>query len=98
MSSDKPVCGVDIVRDDRMDKSLRRCFHDDEWRQGKHASVFALKEAARKAVGAEQTGWLDIHVSYEEGRPSVSIRGYDGTICCSVSHEAGLTVAVVTGY
>lgn len=97
MDSDKPVCGIDLVRDNRIDRSHRRCFHDDEWALNKHASILALKEAARKALGADDIGWLDVHVAYEDGVPRVSVRGYDGDLACSVSHEAGLTVAIVTG-
>lgn len=100
MVSDNPVVGVDLVADERIEAlgetALEDYFHPDEIESDKHVSIFALKEAARKAVELEAS-WLDVHVEYEDGSPRVTIRGFDGDLDCSVSHENGFTVAVVSG-
>jgi phosphopantetheinyl transferase (holo-ACP synthase) len=98
--SDEPVVGIDLVADSRVeelsDDALYDYFHPDERKSDKQTSIFALKEAARKAVDL-QASWLDVHVSYNDGSPTVTIRGFEGELDCSVSHENGFTVAVVSG-
>ena len=100
MTSHKPVCGIDLVRDERISSAsfeATRYFHEDELDSEKLVSIFALKEAALKACGLDHA-WLDVHVVYEEGKPTVTVRSFEGEPSCSVSHEDGFTVAMVYGW
>lgn len=98
MTSFDPVTGVDVVTDSRVEAlDTTRVLREEERRLGRDASVFALKEAALKACGLQPGSWKDVKVSYESGQPTVDVRGFKGSLACSVSHENGSTVAVVHG-
>lgn len=100
MNSHEPVCGVDLVSDERIrgiDADKTKYFHEDELGSGKLPSVFAVKEAAMKACSLD-VSWLDVHVAYVDGAPEVTVRGFTGELTCSVSHDDGRTVAVVSGW
>lgn len=90
------MLGIDLVEDSRIERlsaaERERVFSPEELATGKLASVFALKEAASKATGASID---EVRVSYAAGVPRVRVAGFE--LECSVSHEAGLTVAIVTG-
>ena len=105
------ACGIDMIRDERMEEHLSKpelldkIFHPSEQKEKtakKLAGIFAIKEAAIKALDISADHWLDIEVSYRtSGKPEValheSIRPSGmSSIDCSVSHEDGMTIAMVT--
>ena len=62
------------------------------------AARFAGKEATRKAFGARGPSLTAIEVRTEEdGSPSVWIDGTRSRLACSLSHDAGIAMAVVVG-
>jgi holo-[acyl-carrier protein] synthase len=62
------------------------------------AARFAGKEATRKAFGARGPSLTAIEVRTEEdGSPSVWIDGACSRLACSLSHDAGIAMAVVIG-
>lgn len=89
--------GIDLVRDARIDSTdeffVKKILLPSEYVfRSKLPTIFALKEAALKALG-EPPGWHRIRVEYCSGVPYVHVQGC--TTICSVSHEHGMTVAVV---
>ncbi len=96
------------------DRLYLRLFSDEERRAGRRrrgverlAARFAAKEAARKALGAQDAGrWRDIEVVSDDltGAPSLLLHGRAkekadslGVQRCHVSltHQAGMAAAVV---
>lgn len=62
------------------------------------AARFAAKEAARKATGRLGTPLRDIEVrSGPDGAPQLWIDGKRSGLACSLSHDAGIALAVVVG-
>lgn len=62
------------------------------------AARFAAKEATRKALGGEGPGLSSIEVRTDDtGAPSVWIDGRPSGFACSLSHDAGVAMAVVVG-
>jgi holo-[acyl-carrier protein] synthase len=62
------------------------------------AARFAGKEATRKALGARGPSLTAIEVRTEpDGSPSVWIEGSRSRLACSLSHDAGIAMAVVVG-
>lgn len=62
------------------------------------AARFAGKEATRKAFGARGLSLTAIEVrTAEDGSPSVWIDGARSRLACSLSHDAGIAMAVVIG-
>ena len=62
------------------------------------AARFAGKEATRKALGARGPSLTAIEVrTSEDGSPSVWIDGAPTGLACSLSHDAGVAMAVVIG-
>lgn len=62
------------------------------------AARFAAKEATRKALGGRGPGLTTIEVrSSDVGAPSVWLDGRATTLACSLSHDAGVAMAVVVG-
>jgi holo-[acyl-carrier protein] synthase len=62
------------------------------------AARFAAKEAARKALGGEGSTLLAIEVrTAESGAPELWISGRRSALACSLSHDAGVALAVVVG-
>jgi holo-[acyl-carrier protein] synthase len=62
------------------------------------AARFAAKEATRKALGGRGPGLTAIEVrSTDAGAPTVWIDGRPTTLACSLSHDAGVAMAVVVG-
>ncbi len=62
------------------------------------AARFAAKEATRKATGRLGTPLRDIEVrSGPDGAPQLWIRGRRSALACSLSHDAGIALAVVVG-
>jgi holo-[acyl-carrier protein] synthase len=102
--------GCDIVSVSRIEKmmssptALKRVFHPSELTRfdAEHlAGIFAVKEAAFKALGIDSNSWHLIEVTYHSsGKPELILAEQikDSTIHsidCSISHDAGLAFAVV---
>lgn len=106
------VCtGCDVVLVKRVtalllnDTAVQKIFHKSELRRpnAEHlAGIFAVKEAAVKALGLPVDSWLDIEVLYEDtGKPQLSfaseeLRKKITSIDCSISHDGAYAFAVVT--
>ena len=62
------------------------------------AARFAAKEATRKALGGRGPSLTAIEVRTDDaGAPSVWIGGTRTRLACSLSHDAGVALAVVVG-
>lgn len=62
------------------------------------AARFAAKEATRKALGGRGPGLTSIEIRTDaSGAPSVWIDGRASGFACSLSHDAGIAMAVVIG-
>ena len=62
------------------------------------AARFAAKEAVRKALGGHGPTLTSIEVrTDDDGAPSVWIDGAPTRLACSLSHDAGVAMAVVVG-
>jgi len=62
------------------------------------AARFAAKEATRKALGGRGPELTSIEVRTDgTGAPSVWIDGQPSGFACSLSHDAGVAMAVVVG-
>lgn len=62
------------------------------------AARFAAKEATRKALGARGPGLTAVEVrSAPDGSPSLWIDGRPSRLAVSLSHDAGVALAVVVG-
>lgn len=63
------------------------------------AARFAAKEATRKALGGRGPGLTSIEIRTDDtGAPSVWIEGRRSGLACSLSHDAGVAMAVVVGF
>lgn len=63
------------------------------------AARFAAKEATRKALGGGGPALTSIEVrTADTGAPSVWIDGRPSGLACSLSHDAGVAIAVVVGF
>ena len=63
------------------------------------AARFAAKEATRKALGGRGPALRSIEVRTDDtGAPSVWIDGRPSALACSLSHDAGVAIAVVVGF
>jgi phosphopantetheine--protein transferase-like protein len=63
------------------------------------AARFAAKEATRKALGGRGPTLTSIEVRSDgSGAPSVWIDGQPSGLACSLSHDAGVAIAVVVGF
>jgi holo-[acyl-carrier protein] synthase len=63
------------------------------------AARFAAKEATRKALGGKGPGLTAIEVRTDvDGAPSVWLDGRPSGFACSLSHDAGVAMAVVVGH
>ncbi len=62
------------------------------------AARFAAKEATRKALGGRGPSLTAIEIrTDDEGVPSVWFDGRPSALACSLSHDAGVAMAVVVG-
>jgi phosphopantetheine--protein transferase-like protein len=62
------------------------------------AARFAAKEATRKALGGRGPSLTSIEVRTDpDGAPSIWIGGVRSRLACSLSHDAGVAMAVVIG-
>jgi len=62
------------------------------------AARFAAKEATRKALRGRGPSLTSIEVrTDEDGAPSVWFDGRPSGLACSLSHDAGIAMAVVVG-
>ncbi len=62
------------------------------------AARFAAKEATRKALGDLRLPFHAVEVRTErDGRPVLWLRGAASALSCSLSHDAGVALAVVVG-
>ncbi len=102
--------GIDLVELWRIQQQadntqfISRVFHPSELRDAdvrRLSSVFALKEAAFKALGLSSDHWLDVEIRYDNhGKPSLLLSDtvkpkQRYSLDCSVSHTPDLTVAIV---
>jgi holo-[acyl-carrier protein] synthase len=63
------------------------------------AARFAAKEAARKALGGKGPSLTSIEVRTDaDGAPSLWLDGQPSGLACSLSHDAGVAMAVVVGH
>jgi len=63
------------------------------------AARFAAKEATRKALGGKGPSLTAIEVrTASDGAPSVWLDGQPSGFACSLSHDAGVAMAVVVGH
>jgi holo-[acyl-carrier protein] synthase len=97
---------------DRRDGFLARLFTDREIADARRggaapgspverarlAARFAAKEATRKAVGDLRLPFHDVEVRTEpDGCPVLYVRGERSSLTCSLSHDAGVAMAIVVG-
>lgn len=62
------------------------------------AARFAAKEATRKALGDLRLPFHAVEVrTAQDGRPSLWLHGAPCELSCSLSHDAGVAMAVVVG-
>jgi holo-[acyl-carrier protein] synthase len=62
------------------------------------AARFAAKEATRKALGDLRLPFHAVEVrSAPDGAPQLFLHGERATLACSLSHDAGVAMAVVVG-
>ena len=62
------------------------------------AARFAAKEATRKALGDLSLPLLEVELrTTSRGAPEIWIRGERARLSCSLSHDAGIAMAVVVG-
>ena len=96
-------CGIDLIKNERIEKNfqnsgfLKKVFHPSELKnKNKLAGIFALKEAAMKALG-KKLDWLDIVITAKEGKkPKISISGKRfKNIDASISHDGDYTIGMV---
>jgi phosphopantetheine--protein transferase-like protein len=105
------LVGCDVVKVSRIKKmmtsqtALKKVFHPSELKRfnAEHlAGIFAVKEAAFKALGLTSNSWLLLEIRYRpSGKPELVIAkqiadSKISTLDCSISHDAGLAFAVVT--
>jgi len=105
--------GTDLIEDTRILKNIdnrtfmNRIFLMSEQEyikkdNRKMASIFAIKEAALKALEISTDNWLEIEVKYKNSsKPFVVLS--EGikpqgmfSVDCSISHSSGLTSAFIT--
>jgi phosphopantetheine--protein transferase-like protein len=102
--------GIDMVSHSRFRKKIsgrqfrEKVFHPSELRNPdvkKLAGIFAVKEAAFKALGIPAGNWLEIEVrKLADGKPELLL-SHEITpknlvsLDCSISHEGGFTVGAV---
>lgn len=66
--------------------------------QARLAARFAAKEATRKALGDLRLPFHDVEVRRgPSGAPQLHVRGEPSALSCSLSHDAGVAMAVVVG-
>jgi holo-[acyl-carrier protein] synthase len=66
--------------------------------QARLAARFAAKEATRKALGDLRLPFHDVEVRRgPRGAPQLHVRGEPSSLACSLSHDAGVAMAVVVG-
>jgi phosphopantetheine--protein transferase-like protein len=96
-------CGIDLVLNKRIEKNLsnheflKKVFHPSELKNKKKLiGIFALKEAAMKAIG-KKISWLDIEVTAKEGKKSkITIENQKfKSIDASISHDGDYTIGMV---
>ena len=97
-------CGIDFVLNKRIEKNLsnpaflKKVFHPSELKSNKKKlpGIFALKEAAMKAIG-RKLDWKDIEVIAKEGKkPEVRVSGKKfKSIDASISHDGDYTLGMV---
>jgi phosphopantetheine--protein transferase-like protein len=106
------ICvGCDIVKVTRIKKmmqdqsTIQKVFHPSELTRfdAEHlAGIFAVKEAAFKALGLGSKHWLSLEVTYTKGgKPSLTVENSMLatdllSLDCSISHDGGIAFAVVT--
>lgn len=62
------------------------------------AARFAAKEAGRKALRDLRLPFHDLEVrTADDGAPELWLRGAPAPLSCSLAHDAGVAMAVVTG-
>lgn len=103
--------GCDIVKVSRIEKMMsqsdviKKIFHPSETVkfEAEHlAGIFAVKEAAFKALGIKSNLWLSVEVKSDtEGRPRLTLandlnRSEITSLDCSISHDGGFAFAVVS--
>lgn len=97
---------------DRRDGLLTRLFTDREIADARRggaavgsaterarlAARFAAKEAVRKALGDLRLPFHAVEVrTAEDGAPQLYLHGEPSQLACSMSHDAGVAMAVVVG-
>lgn len=97
---------------DRRPAMLERVFTDREIAAARRGGVapgtsterarlaarWAAKEAVRKALGDLRLPFHAVEVvSASDGSPQLYLHGQPSTLACSLSHDAGVAVAVVLG-
>jgi len=97
-------CGIDLVLNKRIEKNLSstefltKVFNPSElkFKKNKLPGVFALKEAAMKAIG-RKCDWKDIEIMLKEGqKPKIHIQGTKfKSLDASISHDGDYTIGMV---
>ncbi len=71
---------------------------DSEVGRARLAARFAAKEATRKALGNLRLPFHAVEVrSLPDGAPELWLHGERSELSCSLSHDAGIAMAVVVG-
>ncbi|MGH7686993.1 MAG: NAD(P)H-hydrate dehydratase [Candidatus Dormibacteria bacterium] len=105
------LLGVDVAAIDRIGRALQRhprfadrIFTEAEQRycgakSERWASRWAAKEAVRKLYGTARSyplPWMhEIEVVRGRGAPRIRVRGVDTSIAVTLTHDAGIAIAVV---
>lgn len=103
--------GCDIVEVSRIEKmmsqpdAIKKIFHPSETTkfEAEHlAGIFAVKEAAFKALGIRSNSWLSMEVRPDaQGKPGLIFANDLNlseiiSLDCSISHDGGFAFAVVS--
>jgi holo-[acyl-carrier protein] synthase len=88
-----------VFTDDEIAEACRgEVAIDSEVGRARLAARFAAKEAARKALGNLRLPFHAVEVrSREDGAPELYLHGEPSGLSCSLSHDAGVAMAVVVG-
>ena len=97
--SERPAARERLFTDREIDDALRGGVEPmGDVAIERFAARFAAKEATRKALGGRGPTLTAIEVrTADDGAPAIWLDGSPTRLACSLSHDAGIAIAVVVG-